>query len=657
VTWNYVFALPVMRLFGHYMKVLLWLPQIDFFVHALNLYSLLLVQAQVADTGLVAVLEFMRSHEDPRVLDVELRPCTEFFASFFEGILPSLQVALGPGTTFPWKIVSLIDAPKVMLPSDLFFRPSHLVLVHLSDFCEWLLLFGLVCLHHFQSDQAFMDTLALVYSYVIVVHVCGEVNLDLRPFFLQFKKFKRLSDIDIPFLETAETQWGRQRISQGFRRQHLAVALHDLLSAIEMDEGLLCTRFGLALSLIGFASFEITNAFKLRQARPQWQPYEPRDLSELLYYFMRLNALVGNNFGKLQRFIVFNAHEYDANYLESLVLSFAIPSPIFLKVRALIQALRQIDIEEYDSGTVFDLSRCPLVIDSISVAFNAYGLARGITHIHPLLQLLAGISIRFRLYHEGLCGLLEFTKAETFWHYLDCLGDIVNKHGDANARFNAIVLLCYHFMGLDLPAISEVDGLKDQIQKHYDSSLQCVSQTVIMWYKVVLDAFMDGWQPMTGPDAFQAQRLKSLPANKTIQKATFTLQTVHAIGMIRVVDTDHNVAEETIVRVEQMMKFALVRDKTERGPLELEKRFQIGKWAFQQICSAANLAYQRTVMRNTSALASEASQGLPRWPCTIGPCTARLRKCSCLTCSLVTRRRCSSGNQASSRRLDLPHPT
>jgi hypothetical protein len=61
--------------------------------------------------------------------------------------------------------------------------------------------------------------------------------------------------------------------------------------------------------------------------------------------------------------------------------------------------------------------------------------------------------------------------------------------------------------------------------------------------------------------------------------------------MIRVIDTDRDIMTEIRSCVEDLLKTVFLRDKTDYDPINMEKRFRIGRWTFQQICAAAHFNF------------------------------------------------------------------
>jgi hypothetical protein len=143
LTWNYIYAMPILRLFGNYVKLSLLIGEAKTLPLVVRLYNACLSYAGVSDPVIDEVAAFVSDGSMKRV-EADLQPYFEPFTSFFKAILPAIQLALGTGATFRWKHLTLSDKPKAFLPSDIFFRPHFLVFAHMSDIMEWFLYYALL---------------------------------------------------------------------------------------------------------------------------------------------------------------------------------------------------------------------------------------------------------------------------------------------------------------------------------------------------------------------------------------------------------------------------------------------------------------------------------------------------------------------------------
>jgi hypothetical protein len=589
---------------------MLYLSEMKSFALAVKIYRACLIRIGASDPNSTAILDFANDRGTSlKTLEAELQPLEDLLFSFFKSVLPALQLALGASATFPWRTLNICDKPEVNLPSELFFRPNYVVFMHLSDVVDGFLLFGALFVHRLQDAAIALDTWLLAYKYSSHVHLYGSANVEVKPIVLAMKGYKKLSGLDVSFLDGADSGLSRHRANQSLKWHWLALLLRDYVAACQIDASTICAEWGLGLSLLGFASFELCNAFKMHQSRPSpekagGKQWDPRDLVELLFHFVKLNGVISKNIADLRRFIVYNLREFDAPFLDTVVHSYLLPPELVTSLETLREALQQIDIEDYDRGTPLDLGRCLSVVESTTVDFNAYGVSHGVSHLTTLMQLLSGLSLRLTLYEDGFLGWLRVSKLHQFWQYIDCLSIIIGRHStDATAHFHVTVIHAYHFFAFDEPAIAEVGGLSATIHAAYESGLAAVAQTVFNWFKSLQDSLVQlSPGEIAAGDPGHVQRLRS--ADRHLQKATFTLAELGELGTIQVIGTDHTCALEVADQVEGMVANLFLKTKNVYPPAELQRRLDAAKWSFQQICAAARVNFCQAIARNVGDLAA-----------------------------------------------------
>ena len=616
ITWNYVFGFPLMQLFTNYVKLHLFLIQLPKAQLSVQLYRRCLAFFGKQDQNLDGLLNFLKSRETLKPVEAELQGLQDHLSSGFKAILPAMQMALGAAPTFPWRMLSLVEKPRPLLPSDIFFREEYLVLIHLTEICECFVLFGILFMQFLVSDPFFMDAFVLVYSYCLVLHLYGSLNIDIKQLFTQVKKFKdKRLEIDMQFLDAGEAGWGRQKSSQGYCRRKLTTLIKDFIAACKVDASIPCTKHPIALSLLGFASFELQLAFALKTSKPALEPWPVGDISELMFWFVKLVSIMTQMIPDLRRFFLFNLREFDCNYLDTLAHSYVIPQTVYKKIATLVSALRTLNIEDFDNGEDLDLYPCLSIAGSICSAFNKFGESKGITHLSQLLQLVSGCSFRLTMFQDPFGLILNISMVHKFWQYLDHLTAIANDFNDPNAKYNVFVLHMCHFYGMDEAAVAEIPFLRTQIKNSYDNGGRLMVNTIFSWFKGLQDqCFSDFRQQMSATTAIHATdvagkesqlnaRKKLKPADVLLQKITYTLAALQDLGVIYVLGEEHNVFAELSAKIETIMSTLFFKEETS-PPMELTKKIQTARWALQQICSAANFPFHHTVHKNLLALSS-----------------------------------------------------
>jgi hypothetical protein len=475
------------------------------------------------------------------------------------------------------------------------------VLIHLTEICDAFLLFGIFFLPRVQEDPFFLEGWMRAHASGVSIHVFADLNIEVKPVILALKKQKKI-EADVGFLELTDAAIARQRSAQTMKWRRLALLLRDFIAATQFDPSLICSRYGLCLSLLGFASFELCGAFKRNLDK---RPWEPSDLCELLYYFVQLNDLVAKNVPEIRRFLIYNLHEFDSHYLDTIAHSFSMPLEMFTGLEALIAGLRLIDIEEYDRGTFFDLAPCASLVEAITVTFNVYGLTHGTSHLTSLMHLLSGLALRIGIYQNGLFGFLKVSKLHQFWHYLDYLELILTKHfNDQTAGFHIAVLQTYHFFGFDEAAVAEMIGLPQFVKDSFQQSMKSVTQAIFSWFKSFQNHFGDRAAHFEASDRDRLQHIQS--ADSLLHKLTLTLRAIGEIGSVRVMDLGCNIASVVRSDLSDLLQLMFLGNKAVHPPLELHRRVEVAKWSFQQICAAAHLSFPQALQHNLESFASTA---------------------------------------------------
>jgi hypothetical protein len=612
-SWNYLYAMPILRLFTNYIRVHYLVARVPNFSVAVQLYYDCCLAVRAIDPSIPLVADVIKERENIRTAENEVQFLGEYLSTFFKLVVPALHTALTNGPSFPWRLLSLIDKSKPSLPGEIFFLPQYLLFMHMNDFIEWFELFCLTFLPLTASDPFYTECFAACQSYTVIVHIYATVTIDPKPAFLAYKKTAK-GDLDFSFFEANEGSWPRQKASQSYRRRKLCRIIHEFVSACQVDASVVCTKHGLALSLLGLARFELCNALQLRQARPALEPFIAAEIVHLLSSALNVLVLAQQVVPDFQRFVVYNLREYDCNYLDTLVHSFGIPQDIFDKCAALIGALRAVNIEEFDAGDDYDLYPAISMSGSIAVSLNNYATAkRGITHLASLMQLLAGLNFRLQLYQQTFDVLLKFSGLHELWPYLDQLDYVSTSTDHQKARYNVALLQLCHFLSFAEVAIAEVPKVKDQILKYFAKWEKAQIDVMATWFRaaqegpptskgLAIDTSEDN-DTGEGKDPLLVKSKRLKEGDKALNRITGLLLELSHIGIVTIVGEEHNVRDEFRENLRHALRNLFSTAKA-HAPLNLKRRLQIARGTFQQICAAADFNFNRAITENVGALAA-----------------------------------------------------
>lgn len=612
LSWNYVYGFPTIQLFSNYVKVHIFLTTIPNLTVPVQLYMRCLSYFGRQDQNADGLVNFLKSRETLKACESELQKLEHHLSSAFKSLLPTLQLCLGLASTFPWKLLSLVERPKPLLPADIFFKDSYVCLMHLGEICDAYLLFGVMFMQYLATDPVYGEAFAMMASYCLVIHLYGQTNIDLRNLFNTVKKLKdKKIDYDASFLESAESNFPRQKSSQGYCRRKLTTIIKEYIAACKVDASIVCTKHAIAFGILGFADFELQLAFNLKKSKPQLDPFVAGEVSELMYWFVNLVALMTKMIPDLQRFFLFNLREFDSNFLDTLAHSYVIPQSIYNKIATLVSALRTVNIEDFDNGEDLDLYPCISMVGSIASAFNKFGQSRGITHLSQLLQLVSGCGFRLSMFQDTFGEILRHSHIHRYWQYLKLFGDLASESTDMNSKFNVFGIHMTHFYGMDEVAVGEIPQLSTEIKTAYGASIGQTLNTIFTWFKELQErCFNDmgrkdhSWCNPTHPE--NSERLSD-PSDFLLQKITFTLAATQEIGVINVLGEEHNVFQEVSSKIGTIMTNLFFQEEA-RPPMELTKKIQAARWALQLVCSACNFPFHQTVWANLQALSTSNQQ-------------------------------------------------
>jgi hypothetical protein len=595
ITWNYVYALPLLRLFSNYVKLHLLLNRSAYFLIALCVYRQCLTMLKEQDPYINSVVDFVRDRETMRIVESELASFSDVFLLSFKTLLPFLQVALGAGATFPWKQLSISGAPTTALAQDIFVRPDYLVFMHLSELCEFVLLFAFLFLPVVQNDSTFMDALQMVYANCPVLHVHGTVDVDVKHYLQNVKRTSKI-ELDVGFLDSDDSNWARQKVSQTYHRRKLAKLLKEFVTAIEIDPSLVCSHYVLALSLMGVARFHLANAFQIRHWKPQREPFQNGDAAELLYNLAQFTSGVLRNAQDIQRFVLYNLREYDGPYLDNLAHSYGMPANVFARIMALVGAFATIDVSEFDSGIDYTLHPCISLVGALVTSLNGYSCQHGITHLTSAMQVLAGCHLRLAMFQDTFRTVLGFCGIQQLWQYRDLLGAMLNDGSDQKSIFNVSALLVSHYFEYDIASCSEVAGLAEDIKTDFEQWSKMLCGALFAWFK--------GAQEQSGVrSAVEQQEPKMKAAEAALQKVSVTLAEMRKVGIVHIVGEEHDLLSELRSKLGGMLNMLFLRERV-IPPIEFEKKIQFARSSFQQVCSSLGLNYSSSVFENLASLSS-----------------------------------------------------
>ena len=170
-----------------------------------------------------------------------------------------------------------------------------------------------------------------------------------------------------------------------------------------------CNKLSIIQSVLGLINFEVQTMLEMKS--------DNQSIIEMIEAAANMIILYMKHKDFLKRFLVFNFHEYDGPFLESLSQSFTIPNSNFQHLRLMVQAYHSINIEEYDNGQQYDLRGMEITLLREMSAFNALSKSRGVLHLAPLFTLISSIWFRVNIYNNADMAFLNICELHKLCAY------------------------------------------------------------------------------------------------------------------------------------------------------------------------------------------------------------------------------------------------
>ncbi|KAH0790249.1 hypothetical protein GPJ56_005822 [Histomonas meleagridis] len=607
---RYPLTLNLIQLYNTYVKLHILLTQYDDFTTIVNLYRWALeAVSKGTDPNGELLDKFLHERSSVKSLESELQFLNEPILNLLSTFTPSIVLIIGHPTSNLWDKLTLSEEPKYN-NSDTFLTIDQLTMIHLREICDFFLCFGFVSMQSLnqQLGQAFQ----LIYKYCLSIQLCGDIFIELKTLWNLFKKNKKL-EFDTSFVETAESDYSKIRPTQENKRLKISVLIRDFISASEVDASLLSTKFGVAFSLLGFAGFEIKNAFRIKATKPNL-PSSNHSISELVYLYGKLTVIYLKSIPDIQRFVIYNIREFDAPYIDTLAHSFTLSQSIYDQLTMLIAAMRTIDIAQYDQGTTYDLSKLLGLIYSLFTAFGRFSINHGASHLVPLLRLLSGVYFRMNLFQNTFLTILQISKISTFWAHINQISEYVGDTKFNESCYNIGAILLVHYCSMDNASISEIRSLPSTLKNHYQVLYKTISNSIRdlcdelqnehyakLRKQMLANNLMSDKAQSLGNESSNKARKEILPIASTTRKIGYSMMIAQEIGVVNICGEEHNLPEE-LRKDLQMYMVEMFSSEHLHPPVEVIRELQTARWIMQVVCSSGAMSLPITLYNSYHTL-------------------------------------------------------
>lgn len=466
LSWNYIFVRPIMKLFTLYVKVFLFLRNIEDVEKIPVLYNYCYLRTTKSPLEEVEGLAKFLGSRDMRTLEDELRPITDQMYGMFKLTVSVMQRILGAGPSFDWSLLNMCDNPESNLPSATFFKMEYILMMQLNEVVNWFLAFFTARSSTFTNDPQFCDLLHLIGSQNRKIELFGDYAIDLKTVVDDWKKAKREIKVDL--------QGGS--MNRPFRRRRLAMAIQEILTTIDGDVNVLCMKWPIILSALGFAYWEVTSTLLGKYE------YEPDMLSLISSLTMLVTACLKKS-EIVKRFIVFNLREYDAAFIDSLIHASQIPQVAFERLDIIVKSLRTLDIQDYDNGKRYNLFPMHLATAKLMAYFNEYGTSHGVLHLAPLFNMISTFDFHVRTFIAPETVVLESAPLQTYWRFVEEFKQMAREKAALSSSEAPCLVALAHYYGLDTDALAECPQVRKNIQQSFEFLEEALCELLTVWAK------------------------------------------------------------------------------------------------------------------------------------------------------------------------------
>ena len=470
LSWNYVFVHPIMALLTNYVKITLFVCNIQDLGKVQLLYEYAYKKIANCEIPILSGCELPESTAKVFAKNEKiLNQLSEAIYPMFKSLAVSFQRVLGPATTFEWSTLNISDNPSPVKPmsNSAFFKNDYLLMMNLNEIVDWFFCFALLNTKMVAQEQALSEIFQLLALHKNRFEFNGECTIMLKEVFDQQRKVTK-ADLDTSNFDDSLVK--KSINEQNFKRRRLAMAVNECLIAVQGDPEIAALKMPIVLSLLGFANFEIRTCLSSPVAVDNGA-----QCLTLIDAVFKLVTLVIRSEEEIRRFTVYNLREYDAPYLNSLIHSFNIPEFIYDQLEKLAGALKTIDIEQYDHGTIYDLSGTIQGIYRIVAAFNQYSMEHGILHLSPLFNLLSCTFFHLRTAQSSIKLVLESAPLQKYWAFLPIFKNVFALENNPDIQCLPSLIGITHYFSLDFDILSEYPLIKTITEQYVLDSIKALN--------------------------------------------------------------------------------------------------------------------------------------------------------------------------------------
>jgi len=476
LSWNYVFVMPVMRLFTNYVRLHLFVNSIPDIEKVPYVYGYCFSKVAKTDSETSELLSFfLKERDNYRLLESELHILKEHFVGMFKSIVPIIDRLLKSGKQFTWNLLNLQDNPMALAKNSSFFKPEYIVMIHMNEICECFICFCLMNLDVLSSVVQFSDVMRLLAAYCNTFQLYGDFRIELRRIFEDVRKIRGKRSDDISCLDRSRDTAKQILPDREFIIRKLTMILQDYNNGFSQDPTILQSKLVIVMSILGYANFELMTYFA------QYTKDIDPSLLELLHIVMKVVIFGIRNTEQTARFLVYNFREFDSPLLFSKIHSFTMPQSDYQRFMLMIDAFNSLDIEMFDEGTKYDLTGMRVNIMREMATFNRFSTSHGVMHLAPLFNLISSIFFRVDLFVNVESLFTRIVPIQYFWCFKESFMSMVKQNNHKQSGLTVSLLAVAHFYSNDLNTINEWPEFSGFIKDHVNQISDIICENMLTW--------------------------------------------------------------------------------------------------------------------------------------------------------------------------------
>ena len=354
------------------------------------------------------------------VIKSMMKPIVNNLAGLVSLIGPYLIQIFGAWPIIDWQDFMIFDRKAKKQVESTLPSLSHMILMNLPVLAETVYLYSFVFPNIISKNPQFITLTETIFSDCPYIFITRRYKVDIGQ--LNETLAKTGSPIPKFIMKTIRSKHdNKNRISQIKRMKHIISLLSNILDVSLYNSEYLPKFIYDILPLAGFACYQIKVSLSKETVNAE--------TAQLLSLIVELAKQFSKNMDSISRFFLFNLATIDAHYLDQLIENYKAASEewqsqINAKIADISQQIKQLDLQEFDNGTRYDLTPMIVTIGRVFYNFNFMRATQRTSFLNSVFDHLMTILMHCKLMSSSLDSFLEICPIHKFW----CFNNILYKY-------------------------------------------------------------------------------------------------------------------------------------------------------------------------------------------------------------------------------------